>query len=486
MVELHKLHRLLNAYVVYIIMIDDFLRQDESRDNMDELDRERNEDREKAEQQIKQHKNGMLWAVVTLGIGLVLVAFTFYLGSSFATVASIIVVGMSVLGLISSYSMLQSTLKAEEARENMYRTIRNERDSFIQLVREGKWDFPVDEFYALCQASHITDLDTAYCVGKATQIAYKIIKEKFPYIEYSDCNKYFEREKLWLYLQRGQRWTARKEDIQSNARKRPRKATPNMVEKTFIEKSKQVARLSGCDKRIFMLTNLVEDYSAQIHSLEEGEKALRQLGMIYADQQKKESDWAIIGGIAEGIAGPAAGIMAAAETMANNAKIREHNAAMRRASMEVMSGLPSLVGSVSQLEDEKKMVIQKLEEAKIKITLPEPTAEEIWKNIQVGTATVEKNESGVLSVGLPITLKEAFVVEVPKGVRTVVDGTIKGQVWFEDKLVGDVIFPLPLYGIPSSMCTEIILDGMCERSVEFDGQYTVKIAEKQNLWIMDE
>ena len=204
MVELHKLHRLLNAYVVYIIMIDDFLRQDESRDNMDELDRERNEEREKAEQQIKQHKNGMLWAVVFLGIGLVLVAFTLSLGSSFAIVASIIVAAMSVLGLISSYSMLQSTLKAEEARENIYRTIRNERDSFIQLVREGKWDFPVDEFYALCKASHITDLDSAYCVGKATQIAYKIIKEKFPYIEYSDCNKYFEKEKLWLYLQRGQ------------------------------------------------------------------------------------------------------------------------------------------------------------------------------------------------------------------------------------------------------------------------------------------
>ena len=113
-------------------------------------------------------------------------------------------------------------------------------------------------------------------------------------------------------------------------------------------------------------------------------------------------------------------------------------------------------------------------------------AEEIWKNIQVGTATVEKNESGVLSVALPITLKEAFVLGVPKGVRTVVDGTIKGQVWFEDKFVGDVIFPLPLYGIPSSMCADIILDGMCDRSVEFDGKYTVKIAEKQNLWIMDE
>jgi hypothetical protein len=67
----------------------------------------------------------------------------------------------------------------------------------------------------------------------------------------------------------------------------------------------------------------------------------------------------------------------------------------------------------------------------------------------------------------------------------VVDGTIKGKVYFEDKLVGDVIFPLPLYGILSNNTVEVTLDGMCGASVEYDGEYTVKIVDHHNLWVME-
>ena len=77
------------------------------------------------------------------------------------------------------------------------------------------------------------------------------------------------------------------------------------------------------------------------------------------------------------------------------------------------------------------------------------------------------------------------IEDVPDDVDTVVDGTIKGEVWFEDSFVDEVIFPLPLYGIPSNITEEVTLDGMCGRSVEYDGKYTVKITDNQNLWIME-
>lgn len=64
----------------------------------------------------------------------------------------------------------------------------------------------------------------------------------------------------------------------------------------------------------------------------EGIQAMRQLGMMAQESvyQEKEKDWAIHGGIAEGIAGPAAGIMAAANIMQDNARIKAENAARRK------------------------------------------------------------------------------------------------------------------------------------------------------------
>ena len=35
------------------------------------------------------------------------------------------------------------------------------------------------------------------------------------------------------------------------------------------------------------------------------------------------------------------------------------------------------------------------------------------------------------------------------------------------------------------MTAEITLDGMCDWSVEYNGKYNVKIADEQNLWIME-
>lgn len=365
--------------------------------------------------------------------------------------------------------------KAEEAR---IQEINNN-------AKNGKWEFPSEKYYCLCRDNQVKALNNEFCIRKATQLAEQLIKETAPDIDLANCIEYLKQSSLERFLEKGELLAKKTEERILFEKKQPQNANPNVPEKTFMQRTSELVALSGSNKRVKMLNNLDSDYFSEIVRKINGEQALRQLGMIYAGQQQKESSWAIVGGIAEGIAGPAAGIMAAANTMENNRKILEYNLSVRKASMDIMSGIPNVAGDRIKLEEEREKVKEALKSVETKVVLSQPTGKEIWQNIEVGKATVKKNPSGVLAVSLPISLKEPFVLDVPDDVCMVVDGVLRAEVWFEDKRVDSVFFPLPMYGIPTNMTAEIILDGMCGRSVEFDGEYTVKIADTQNLWIME-
>ena len=111
-------------------------------------------------------------------------------------------------------------------------------------------------------------------------------------------------------------------------------------------------------------------------------------------------------------------------------------------------------------------------------------AEEIWKRFQVGEPVVQKSPSGVLWVSLPVWLTESIVGGFPKGLP-VVDGTLCAEVRFGDVYVGGVVFPLPPEGIPADRSGELVLVGLCGRSVDAEGTYCVRLSPVQNLWVME-
>ncbi len=355
-----------------------------------------------------------------------------------------------------------------------------------QSVKEGTWSFPVEKFFLLCRDNQVTALDNEFSIAKAARLAELLIKESIPEVDIENCGEYLKLESLETFLKKGRVLVRRSEERQKAEQKQPKDANCSYEESMYLERVEQVVGKYGMEKRKEMLEILGSDLRQKIAALIRGEEAMKLLSTIYAQQEKKESDWAIIGGIAEGIAGPAAGIMAASQTIANNRKVQEHNAAMRKASMDIMRGSSSMVSDRYELERVYDKNIKLRKETEKKITLSKPNAEAIWNNIKKGEIKVKKNPSGVLAISFPVSINKPFILDVPENVTMVVDGTIKGEVWFEDRFVGDVFFPLPLYGIPTNMTAEVTLDGMCGRSVEFDGEYTVKIADKQNLWIMEE
>lgn len=96
------------------------------------------------------------------------------------------------------------------------------------------------------------------------------------------------------------------------------------------------ASLSGRNKRIKMLQDQYNDYLKSAKTLRDGAIAVMQASQL----KEKEGNWAIMGGIADAIAGPAAGIATAlseqAKTAQENAKIRAQNQRNREVFAPVM------------------------------------------------------------------------------------------------------------------------------------------------------
>lgn len=414
----------------------------------------------------------------------------------------------------------QNIRKAKNMREDAEKR-RNEK--LLEIRRQlqaGKWSFPAEEFYRSCKENNIFQLDNEFACEKAKKLAENCIREALSDIEAeidsdtrdslsslksmgqeeyilqpfsetlsnvnsSEYSSYIRKECLERYLADGKKLADSADEKEMVRQKTLKTATPNLPEKTFLQRTSEIADLHGNNKRIKMLNDLVGDLTEKIAALQRGEEAMKQLSMIYMQQQKKEGDWAIAGGLAEGLAGPVAGFMEASRVMENNWEIQKHNAAMRNASRDVLSGSLSLTNDRYKLERQKEQTEEYCKEAKNKVTLSKPDAAEIWEHIQVGRYQIKKAESGVLHITLPMHIETPFVLDVPENVNTVVDGTLKAEVQFEDRDVGVVNFPLPLYGIPTNMTAEVTLDGMLDRSVEFNGEYTLKMLGYHNLWIME-
>lgn len=306
-------------------------------------------------------------------------------------------------------------------------------------------------------------------------------------MEFSDeeCSYYFQKERMEQLLLEGKQIVDDVNRAELEAKKTPKDVTPSETEQVFLQRVSQISALYGNEKRVKMLDDLGLDLAIRIAKLKEGEEALKTLGMIYLDQQKKEGDWAIAGGLAQGLAGSAAGYMAASQVIENNREIQRHNAAMRNASLNILSGIPSAVSNREELQKERELVCQKRAEAQEKIVLSSPAASEIWNHLHAGKYEIKKAKSGVLKIALPVCIKTPLALDVPANVATVIDGTLQAEVLFEGKSVGVVNFPLPLYGILTNMTAEVTLDGMLDRSVEFNGEYTLKMLDSHNLWVME-
>lgn len=309
-----------------------------------------------------------------------------------------------------------------------------------------------EEFYKECLKADIKECKNEKEVQKANLIA-----EKYG-IKYSDISDlYYETKELV-------KKKAQKELDDSLKAKREEERAE---QKTLVK----YEGITGREKRIAMLTAERAALLQTADTLKSGAKA------VMNASQQKEKDWAIHGGIANGIAGPAAGAATALNIQAQNAQIRAQNKANLQAFSPLITN--SYMGAVSY-ESQARGVAVSIDSAKTKL-LAKDDVQTCLKRLAFTETKVEVSETGTCTVTTKVALTEPFTIF--EDVKAVIDGTIIAKIYDGETLVGTAALVLPSKGI-GYYHDPYPLKGMCLYCGKKDRDYRVEFAAV-DLWAME-
>ena len=228
------------------------------------------------------------------------------------------------------------------------------------------------------------------------------------------------------------------------------------------------AGLKGRDKRIKMLSDRKAEMERAAVSLDEYNR------MLYNSTQEEEISWSIVGGLASGIAGPVAGVAAAANAQIENARIRAENEQRLQAAMPEYMAVHQEAyrnrESAGKLQDE-------IERTKEKLVDDEP-AEELMKKLRFTNTELLVSETGAVTVRTVVSAPKPFYIY--KDLPAVIDGTVAAKVYLDGEPIGAAQMVFPVFGAGQ----DINLEGMCEARAEKPGIFRIEIVPV-SLWAME-
>ncbi len=226
-------------------------------------------------------------------------------------------------------------------------------------------------------------------------------------------------------------------------------------------KQKQFAEEEGLSKYAAM------DYYDYKQRLQ-GAATMRELSGVLESSvyQEKERDWAVLGGIAEGIAGPAAGVATAIDTMQDNARIRAENAARREWGTKQKQYYQNLASEIERNSSYETLDALKRKYEAVMSWNPDT----LFNYIKIDSAsTVIDNETGAVTVSVNWSQSDKTVW---------IDGALRAKLYtITGKCAGCAYLVLPKTG---TLDFKGSLSGICAEPIASSG-YTVKI-EPINLW----
>lgn len=246
------------------------------------------------------------------------------------------------------------------------------------------------------------------------------------------------------------------------------KKKAKLTEQTALEdKQKSFASLKGLDKYL-----RIEQEKA--HEFRQSVENVRKLGFVLQSSvyQEKESDWAVHAGIANGIAGPVAGILTAADVMKDNERIRSENAERRAWGAAKNTQMQDLADQA--VRNRPKFLT---------------TMNELEKHYSADFSTSSNELFSYLMLDFPIINKDYQTGAVTVNVQWsqtdqsfCIDGALRANLYANGQYAGCAYLVFPKTGTSPDFKGE--LSGICARPKIIDAWYNVKI-EPMNLWKLE-
>ncbi len=353
-----------------------------------------------------------------------------------------------------------------------------DRDLMYDFYKSGNWKFPFNYFYEQCIDVGITSIHSEFSKQKVKDILISQLNaRKVPAIFHEI---YTTDDKLVEFMESGKALyddLVRAKALQLNEEKnKPKKGTLKAGEVSYIELSNRLKTLTGIDKRICMLDDSIAKLSKKIQAYREGQEAMALVGAILSSsvKQEKTMDWSFLGGLANGLAGPGAGMTVAASIIEENAVIEKRNATARKVAEKTINGFykdaASMTSSIVDLENEKKLMEHYLKEAGFKSVLEQYSTNDIYKKLDIDVEVLDYKDNTGLYVSVRII--NQFDNDEFDRKKYVIDGTLKGEIYCNNMLLDTICIPLPLFGV-----SDVNFVHMCSPwYVEVECTYEVKIS----------
>lgn len=418
---------------------------------------------------------------LAMGIGITILGFSMFEDTM---VGGALMFFLGVSSVFAGFASLGNA--AEISKTN------KEKKEINKKIKKGKWEFPCEEFYNKCKAAGITSFDDEFSIKKAQKFVTEILSENN--VDEKNYHLFIEPKKMKELYYNGPKHKEKRIQFEKEEKnkeilkqKEIKVVKPNEENAKLVKQYAELVILKGTQKREKMLSFVTEKKREKYkHICEYKNSVDKYSDHLYYKAEHNDSNWAIAGGIAEGLAGTGAGVAAAIDAMSKEPQIQEDNRILKQSALELKyTSMTQLSRMVDNAEWEYNKALNEEKTAKDKIVLDRPGGKEISTNIRTHKTNIKKLDDGVLKISTEIFLNNPLKLFVPKGTKMVIDGILSGKVFYEGKFVDEVKLVLPTYGITNDSKDTATATGYCTKSAEYPGEYTLEITDMTNLWIME-
>lgn len=351
--------------------------------------------------------------------------------------------------------------KIEEERE----LERLEEEKQKEKYKRGQWKLPAS-FAKKCEKNKIYDVNSESSYQKAKIIAEGIME-----------NEGIPREYWYQYVTK-EALAKQFELIEADKQKKKAKEYEKK-EKEIEIKNKEYSGKVGADKSVSYCKDHIHKYKRIIAECNANTESVLNGGeVIYNASKGRESSWAIHGGIASGIAGPAAGIAAAYDTERRNQEVRNRNNQLADTIIQMQTlSLNNISKQKTEAEEQLEYWEKKLENVKLKL-IENMSGKKLLESMQPQILKVEKSISGNVLVDVKLIPPNGLRIYEEMG--AVVDGSFKVEIYTEGERVGAAFCALPFEGLSYSKTFNVV----CTKLSKQADTYEAKVSP-HHLWAVE-